>query len=148
VPHFSVRENIQAGGYIVQDKDAFKGQMEYVLKLFPILKDRYNQPAGTLSGGEQQMLAIGRALMSKPNLLLLDEPSLGLAPILVDKVMELIKMINETSGISVILVEQNAFIALETAKRAYILENGEMTMNGYADVLIQNPELKEKYLAG
>jgi branched-chain amino acid transport system ATP-binding protein len=148
VPHFSVKENLQSGGYIVKGKEKLKEQMEYVFKVFPILRERYNQTAGTLSGGEQQMLAIGRALMSKPNLLLLDEPSLGLAPILVDQVMELVKMINETSGMSVILVEQNAFIALETAKRAYILENGEITMNGYAEVLIQNPELKEKYLGG
>ena len=122
--------------------------LDMVFSLFPILKERYGQSAGTLSGGEQQMLAIGRALMSNPKILLLDEPSLGLAPVIVDKVMELVSTINKEKGITILLIEQNAFIALETSNRAYVLENGRVTMSGLSSELISNPELKSKYLAG
>ena len=146
IPHFSVKENLLVGGY-TNHKNIPK-KAERVLSLFPILKSRYKQSAGTLSGGEQQMLAIGRALMSDPKILLLDEPSLGLAPIMVDKVMQIVQQINREQGTTVILVEQNAFAALKMADRAYVLENGKITMSGDADVLMKNEELKKKYLAG
>lgn len=147
VPHFSVRENLLIGAHIAEKKSIEKN-LEIIFELFPILKERHKQMAGTLSGGEQQMLAIGRALMSNPKILLLDEPSLGLAPIVVDKVMELVCRINKEQHITVMLVEQNAFIALETADRAYVLENGTIAMHGASAELMGNAELKKKYLAG
>lgn len=147
VPHFTVKENLEVGAHITNRK-AIKDNIDMVVNLFPILKERYLQSAGTLSGGEQQMLAIGRALMSNPKLLLLDEPSLGLAPVIVDKVMEMIKTINRERGITIVLVEQNAYIALETSNRAYVLENGIVSMSGLSSELLNNPELKSKYLAG
>jgi branched-chain amino acid transport system ATP-binding protein len=147
VPHFSVRENLIVGAHIANRK-TIDENIEMIFNLFPILKERYGQSAGTLSGGEQQMLAIGRALMSNPKVLLLDEPSLGLAPVIVDKVMELVCEINEKKGITIVLVEQNAFIALETSSRAYVLENGKVSMHGKSSDLINDPDLKKKYLAG
>lgn len=147
VPHMSVRENLMCGAHIAPKKSVPEN-LEIIFSLFPILKERYSQAAGTLSGGEQQMLAIGRALMSNPRILLLDEPSLGLAPIIVEKVMEMVKRINQEQHMTVMLVEQNAYIALETADRAYVLENGAITMSGDAKVLMENDDLKRKYLAG
>lgn len=147
VPHFSVKENLVVGAHVANRK-TIGSNLDMVFSLFPILKERYGQSAGTLSGGEQQMLAIGRALMSNPKILLLDEPSLGLAPVIVDKVMELVSTINKEKGITILLIEQNAFIALETSNRAYVLENGRVTMSGLSSELISNPELKSKYLAG
>lgn len=147
VPHFTVRENLMCGAHIAPGKTAGEN-LDMIFDLFPILKERYEQAAGTLSGGEQQMLAIGRALMSNPRILLLDEPSLGLAPIIVDKVMEMVREINRKQHITIVLVEQNAYIALETSDRAYVLENGVITMQGRSADLLQDPELKRKYLAG
>ena len=147
IPNFTVRENLMAGSHIVSAKVAAEN-MAWIVDLFPILKERINQSAGTLSGGEQQMLAIGRALMSNPQVLLLDEPSLGLAPIIVDKVMELVRSINKTRGVTIMLVEQNAYMALESSDRAYVLENGVITMSGESVELMRNEELKKRYLAG
>ncbi|MBA1335164.1 MAG: Branched-chain amino acid transport ATP-binding protein LivF [Firmicutes bacterium] len=147
VPHFSVKENLLVGAYIA-DKKSVNGNIERVMEIFPKLKERLNQTAGTLSGGEQQMLAIGRALMSEPKILLLDEPSLGLAPILVDKVMEMVQLINKTQGVTVMLVEQNVYIALDIADRAYVLENGYITMSGSSAELKKDETLKKQYLAG
>jgi branched-chain amino acid transport system ATP-binding protein len=147
VPNFSVKENLLIGAHIA-DKKSINKNIEKVVEIFPILKERLNQTAGTLSGGEQQMLAIGRALMSDPKILLLDEPSLGLAPILVEKVMEMVKLINETQGVTVMLVEQNVYIALGIANRAYVLENGYVTMSGTSKELKKDPTLKKQYLAG
>lgn len=147
VPHFSVKENLLVGAYIA-DKKSVSGNIEKVMEIFPKLKERLHQTAGTLSGGEQQMLAIGRALMSEPKILLLDEPSLGLAPILVDKVMDMVKLINKTQGVTVMLVEQNVYIALDVADRAYVLENGYITMGGSSAELKKDETLKKQYLAG
>lgn len=147
VPHFTVRENLICGAHIVAAK-TIESNLESIYQLFPILKERYQQSAGTLSGGEQQMLAIGRALMSNPKVLLLDEPSLGLAPIIVEKVMEMILQINREQNVTIMIVEQNAYIALEMTDRAYVLENGRIAMNGNSKDLLQNEELKNKYLAG
>lgn len=148
IPHFSIKENLLAGAYLINDKHLLEKNVETILQDFPILRARYNQAAGTLSGGEQQMLAIGRALMINPTLLILDEPSLGLAPLMVDKVMEVVRLINREHHTTIILVEQNAFIALETSHRAYVLENGQITMNDDSQILLHDPKLKEKYLAG
>ena len=145
--NLSVRENLELGAYLRNDKAGIKRDMEMVYELFPRLKERLNQNAGTLSGGEQQMLAMGRALMEQPSLLLLDEPSMGLAPILVDEIFEIIKKINKT-GTTILLVEQNAFKALSIANRAYVLETGSITRSGNAQELISDPAVKEAYLGG
>lgn len=147
VPHFTVRENLMCGAHIA-DKKGIEENLEIIFGIFPILKERYQQSGGTLSGGEQQMLAIGRALMSNPRVLLLDEPSLGLAPIIVEKVMEMVRQINQERHMTIVLVEQNAYMALETSDRAYVLENGAITMKGPSQELLDNEELKVKYLAG
>ncbi|MBQ1181338.1 MAG: ABC transporter ATP-binding protein [Treponema sp.] len=145
--NLSVRENLELGAYLRNDKAGIKSDMEMVYELFPRLKERLKQNAGTLSGGEQQMLAMGRALMEQPSLLLLDEPSMGLAPILVDEIFEIIKKINKT-GTTILLVEQNAFKALSIANRAYVLETGSITRSGNAQELISDPAVKEAYLGG
>lgn len=141
----SVRENLDMGAFILDDKKAAQRNMEEVYRLFPVLEERAGQPGGTLSGGEQQMLAIGRALMSNPELLLLDEPSLGLAPIIVTKIFKIIKDINE-KGVTVLLVEQNAKAALSLAHRAYVLETGRVTLEGPASELMENEKVKKAYL--
>ena len=146
-PRMTVRENLEMGAFQRQagaDRDA---DFERVYTLFPRLKERLGQKGGTLSGGEQQMLAIGRALMARPKVLLLDEPSMGLAPILVEQIFEIVKDIN-ASGTTVLLVEQNALMALGIAKRGYILQTGEIVLQDSADRLIVNPEVQKAYLGG
>ena len=145
--NMSVRENLELGAFTRNDKDAIRQDMDRVFSLFPRLKERSRQEAATLSGGEQQMLAMGRSLMSRPSLLLLDEPSMGLAPILVDEIFSIIQQINR-EGTTILLVEQNAYKALSIANRAYILETGMVTMEGPAQDLISNDAVKSAYLGG
>ena len=145
--NLSVKENLEMGAYLRKDKEQIKKDMEWGYELFPRLKERLSQLAGTLSGGEQQMLAMARALMSKPKLLLLDEPSMGLAPILVDEIFEIIKKIS-SAGTTILLVEQNAYKALSIANIAYILENGEITKDGKASDLITDKAVISAYLGG
>ncbi|MEE1213238.1 MAG: ABC transporter ATP-binding protein [Treponema sp.] len=145
--NLTVRENLELGAYLRKDKAEIARDMEKVFSLFPRLKERVRQAAGTLSGGEQQMLAMGRAIMSKPRLLLLDEPSMGLAPILVDEIFEIIKRIN-ADGTTILLVEQNAYKALSIADRAYVLETGEIKKSGLAADLIKDESVKAAYLGG
>ena len=145
--NLSVKENLEMGAYLRKDKEQIKKDMEWGYELFPRLKERLSQLAGTLSGGEQQMLAMARALMSKPKLLLLDEPSMGLAPILVDEIFEIIKKIS-SAGTTILLVEQNAYKALSIANRAYILETGEITKDGKASDLINDKAVISAYLGG
>ena len=145
--NLSVKENLEMGAYLRKDKEKIKKDMEWGYELFPRLKERLSQLAGTLSGGEQQMLAMARALMSKPKLLLLDEPSMGLAPILVDEIFEIIKKIS-SAGTTILLVEQNAYKALSIANRAYILETGEITKDGKASDLITDKAVISAYLGG
>jgi branched-chain amino acid transport system ATP-binding protein len=147
LPHLTTEENLLLGAYTLSDRAKISDNMEYVYSLFPRLKERRRQKGGTLSGGEQQMLAVGRSLMSSPELLMLDEPSLGLAPILVDEVFEIIKTIN-TEGRTILLVEQNALAALKIAAKAYVLEVGSITIQGTGDELLANPKVKEAYLGG
>lgn len=144
-PLMSVMENLELGAYIRKDKAGVKEDIEKIFAKFPRLGERKNQPAGTLSGGEQQMLAMGRALMSRPKLVLMDEPSMGLAPMLVQAIFETIKEINE-QGTTVLLVEQNAHMALSIAHRAYVLETGEMVMEGAAKELAENDAIRKAYL--
>ena len=143
----SVHENLEMGAFSRRDKSAVAADFERVYGLFPRLREREAQKAGTLSGGEQQMLAIGRALMSAPKVLLLDEPSMGLAPILVEQIFDIIKTINE-QGTTVLLVEQNALMALAIANRGYILQTGEIVLSDGAAALAQNPAVREAYLGG
>ena len=143
----SVYENLMMGAFLRKDKDGIKRDYEKVCEQFPILKERMNQDASTLSGGEQQMLAMGRALMAKPKLLLLDEPSMGLAPILVKEVFNIIEEINK-SGTTVLLVEQNAKMALSIAHRAYVLETGKVVMSGTGEELAKSPDVQKAYLGG
>lgn len=145
--NMSVHENLELGAYTRTDRGRIKSDMEKVFTLFPRLKERIRQTGGTLSGGEQQMLAMGRALMSKPKLLLLDEPSMGLAPILVDEIFSIIKEIN-AEGTTILLVEQNAFKALNIAHRAYILETGSVVKTAEASSLIKDESVKKAYLGG
>ncbi|RNC72194.1 MAG: ABC transporter ATP-binding protein [Desulfuromonadales bacterium] len=141
----SVLENLEMGAYIRSDTKGIAQEMERIFHLFPRLAERKKQLAKTLSGGEQQMLAMGRALMSQPRLLLLDEPSMGLAPMLVEKIFEIIQEINKT-GTTIMLVEQNAHMALSIANRAYVLETGQVVLEGEAKELAENPEVRKAYL--
>ena len=143
----SVLENLELGAFTRKDKDGIKADMELVFERFPRLKERIGQLAGTLSGGEQQMLAMGRALMSRPRLLLLDEPSMGLAPLLIKEIFAIIQDINKT-GTTVLLVEQNANMALSIAHRAYVLETGRITLSGEAKELAASDEVRKAYLGG
>ena len=142
----TVEENLAMGGFFT-DKGDYQEQMDKVLGLFPRLKERFNQRGGTMSGGEQQMLAIGRALMSKPKLLLLDEPSLGLAPIIIQQIFEIVEQLRR-DGVTVFLVEQNANQALKIADRAYVLENGRVVMQGTGAELLVDPKVRDAYLGG
>lgn len=144
-PSMSVLENLELGAYLRNDKAEIKKDIEMVYGLFPILGNRKKQMAGTLSGGEQQMLAMGRALMSRPRILLLDEPSMGLAPLLVREIFEIIKNINQT-GTTVLLVEQNAHMALSIAHRAYVLETGSIVISGTGEELAKSDEIQKSYL--
>ena len=145
--NMSVRENIEMGAYLRKDKEQIKKDMEWCYALFPRLKERLSQMSGTLSGGEQQMLAMARALMSKPRLLLLDEPSMGLAPILVDEIFNIVQKISK-AGTTILLVEQNAFKALSIANRAYILETGSIAKGGNAADLANDDAVRKAYLGG
>jgi branched-chain amino acid transport system ATP-binding protein len=145
--NLSVRDNLEMGAYTRKDRAGIRQDMDMVFSIFPRLKERIRQVAGTLSGGEQQMLAMGRALMAKPRLLLLDEPSMGLAPILVDEIFSVIRRINE-SGTTILLVEQNAFKALGVAVRGYILETGQVVKSGLAADLMKDNAVKAAYLGG
>ena len=146
-PRMTVMENLQMGG-ITAPPQFFEDDLKKVFLMFPILKERQTQRGGTLSGGEQQMLAIGRALMSRPRLLLLDEPSLGLAPMVVKQIFRVIKDINEKEDVTVFLVEQNAFHALRLAHRGYVMVNGRITLSGTGRDLLANPEVRAAYLEG
>ena len=144
-PVLTVMENLDLGAYLRKDKDGIKADIDRVFGLFPILRERSNQAGGTLSGGEQQMLAIGRAMMARPKLLLLDEPSLGLAPIVVDSIFDIIRQINE-EGTTILLVEQNAQLALQFSHRGYVLETGEITLADTSEALRTNEQVKKAYL--
>jgi branched-chain amino acid transport system ATP-binding protein len=144
-PDLTVKENLEMGAYLRKDTEQIKRDQDQMFELFPRLKERRSQLAGTLSGGEQQMLAIARATMAAPKLLLLDEPSLGIAPILVQSIFKAIKELN-ASGLTVLLVEQNAYAALKIAHRAYVLTTGEISMQGNASDLISNEEIQKAYL--
>ena len=146
--NLTVLENLQMGAYLARDKKVVRRELEFVFAMFPRLKEREQQIAGTLSGGEQQMLAIGRALMSQPKFLMLDEPSLGLAPLLVKTIFEKIVEINRERGLTILLVEQNANRALEISNFGYVLETGKITLQGGSASLRQNPQVKSAYLGG
>ena len=145
LPHLTVEENLMLGAYIRNDKEGIAQDIDWVYNLFPRLRERSWQKGGTLSGGEQQMLAMGRALMSKPKLLMLDEPSMGLAPILVEQIFEIILKLNQT-GTTILLVEQNAQMALSIAHRAYVLETGHIVKEGSADTLMHDDAVRKAYL--
>ncbi len=145
-PELTVEENLLLGAYAAKDKKAAQATYDWVLSLFPRLKERLIQYAGTMSGGEQQMCAIGRVLMSNPKFLMLDEPSLGLAPNIVDAVFDVIKKINQEKGITIMVVEQNANIALQIADRGYVLENGAINMAGSAQDMLASPDIQKLYL--
>ncbi len=146
--NLSVAENLSLGAYLHKDADGIERTRQHVFEIFPRLKERIKQTAGTLSGGEQQMLAIGRALMSRPTFLMLDEPSLGIAPRLVTTIFEKIVEINRDQGITILLVEQNAHLALEISSHAYVLETGQVTVAGASRDLRDDPRLKAAYLGG
>lgn len=146
-PQMTVLENLRLGMYLNQDKQQMKKSLEDIFALFPILQQRKSQMAGTLSGGEQQMLTLGRALMSQPKLLILDEPSLGLAPLVIENIYKVIAEI-ATRGTTLLIVEQNASIALSVSQRGYVLETGKITLKGARDELKNNPRIKEAYLGG
>ena len=144
-PFLSVAENLDMGAFLRNDKDEIKRDIEYIYELFPILADRRHQAGGTLSGGEQQMLAMGRAMMANPKVLLLDEPSMGLAPVLVDSIFDTIQELNK-EGTTILLVEQNARVALQIANRGYVLETGEIVLSGSAEDLRDDETVQKAYL--
>ncbi len=144
-PRMTVMENLEMGAYVRKDLTSFKDDLEHVFSLFPRLKERIGQKGGTLSGGEQQMLAMGRALMAKPKILLLDEPSMGLAPLLVELIFDIIKKLHE-EGTTILLVEQNALMALSIADRGYVLQTGEIVLADDASKLMKNEEVQKTYL--
>jgi branched-chain amino acid transport system ATP-binding protein len=145
-PRLTVMENLDMGAFLRRDKADIKKDVNHIFELFPILAERRHQHGGTLSGGEQQMLAISRALMARPRLLLLDEPSLGLGPIFVKLIFDIIRKINTESRTTIFLVEQNAHMALKVAHRGYVMENGRITLEGSADSLLHNEDVKRAYL--
>ena len=145
-PQLTVMENLDMGAFLRRDRRAVAEDLDYVFGLFPRLAERRNQVGGTLSGGEQQMLAISRALMARPRLLLLDEPSLGLAPLVIEQIFEIIQKINRDHGTTIFLVEQNANLALRAAHRGYVMENGVVTMTEQADVLLADERVRRAYL--
>lgn len=145
-PQLTVQENLDMGAFLRKDKAEIKKDLEYVFDLFPILAERKTQDGGTLSGGEQQMLAMSRALMARPQLLLLDEPSMGLAPLVIKQIFEIIKQINKENNTTIFLVEQNANQALHIADRGYVIENGEITLAGPAEELLENSDIQKAYL--
>jgi branched-chain amino acid transport system ATP-binding protein len=145
-PQLTVSENLDMGAFLRNDKAEIKKDLEYVFSLFPILAERRHQDGGTLSGGEQQMLAMSRALMARPQLLLLDEPSMGLAPLVIKQIFEIIKQINKESNTTIFLVEQNANQALHIADRGYVIENGAITLSGPASDLLTNQDVQKAYL--
>jgi branched-chain amino acid transport system ATP-binding protein len=147
-PRLTVRENLEMGAYVINSNAELARRMENVFHLFPRLKERIYQKGGTLSGGEQQMLATARGLMLKPQILLMDEPSMGLAPVLVEAIFDVIRELNQTDGTTILLVEQNASMALKYAARAYVLETGRIVLSGNAQEIAQNPMVKEAYLGG
>ena len=144
-PRMTVMENLEMGAYVRKDLTSYKDDLEHVFSLFPRLKERINQKGGTLSGGEQQMLAMGRAMMAKPKILLLDEPSMGLAPLLVELIFDIIKKLNE-EGTTILLVEQNALMALSIAHRGYVLQTGEIVLADDAKKLMKNEDVQKTYL--
>jgi branched-chain amino acid transport system ATP-binding protein len=145
-PYLTVMENLDMGAFLRSDTDAVKKDIDYIFSLFPILAERRNQAGGTLSGGEQQMLALSRALMARPRLLLMDEPSLGLAPIVVRRIFDIIKKINTENNTTIFLVEQNANLALKVADRGYVMETGRITLTDSADNLLANENVRKAYL--
>jgi branched-chain amino acid transport system ATP-binding protein len=145
-PDLTVAENLDLGAFLRRDRQQVRQDLEQVYALFPILAERRQQPGGNLSGGEQQMLAISRALMARPKLLLLDEPSMGLAPLATKQIFEIIKKINQENNTAIFLVEQNANMALKAADRAYVLENGRIVLHDRADKLLQNKNIQKAYL--
>lgn len=145
-PQLSVQENLDMGAFLRNDHSEIKKDLDYVYSLFPILAERRNQDGGTLSGGEQQMLALSRALMARPELLLLDEPSMGLAPLIIKQIFEIIKQINKDNGTTIFLVEQNANQALQIADRGYVIETGKVTISGKASDLLVNEDIQKAYL--
>jgi len=147
-PRLTVRENLDMGAYTINNQSEINSRLEMVFTLFPRLKERINQKGGTLSGGEQQMLATARGLMLKPHILLMDEPSMGLAPVLVDLIFDVIRELNQKEGTTILLVEQNAHMALKYAARAYVLETGRIVLSGPAAEIAQNPDVKKAYLGG
>ena len=145
-PYLTVAENLDMGAFLRNDRDGVKEDIEYIYGLFPILAERRHQAGGTLSGGEQQMLAISRALMARPRMLLLDEPSLGLAPLVIKRIFEIIRQINTENKTTIFLVEQNANLALKVAHRGYVMENGRIIMSDRAENLLTNEDVRKAYL--
>jgi branched-chain amino acid transport system ATP-binding protein len=145
-PHLTVRENLDLGAFLRKDKKGIEKDIDYVYSLFPILKQRAGQAGGTLSGGEQQMLALSRALMARPRLLLLDEPSMGLAPLIIAQIFDIIKKINQDQNTTIFLVEQNANQALKIANRGYVIENGKIILSDQADALLNDEAVQKAYL--
>jgi len=145
-PYLTVLENLRMGAYTRRDKKGIEQDIERMYELFPVVRERYRQPASTLSGGEQQMVAMARALMARPKLLIMDEPSMGLSPLYVEKVFEIIETVNRKEGVAILLVEQNANMALSIATRGYVLQTGEIVLKDTAENLLSNPLMQKAYL--